>query len=308
VGGGSQLSHTPLPPDISHGLSQISQNESPHHSAPISGMAISGMGMEWAGPASVLGLSPLNGTASLRQINVGFGTTGTRSLFSKDSNSGTFASGCHYFVCFGGGLNYDLPNLFYKMALCVSNPRHGQHWGTERCRTEPWLAELKKLLLASFSRKEVGGAGLELYSDTPAAYLFSEVLNLVPGATVQHSLRDPFMWVLKRIEEHDDDVMCAPGSMTPQHELDGGAMHILPCLLGTEFLYEKLVNLRQYVGANPPNIAQYLKGHDEVSIMPTAQELASATRPGEGTPSATGGEDLCLMYHNNRHNYTPYTD
>jgi hypothetical protein len=44
--------------------------------------------MEWAGPVSELGLSPLpNGTASLLQINVGFGTTGTRSLFNKDSKT-----------------------------------------------------------------------------------------------------------------------------------------------------------------------------------------------------------------------------
>jgi hypothetical protein len=78
------------------------------------------------------------------------------------------------------------------MALCVSNPRGQQHWGTDRCRTQHWLEELKRLLLLSFS-KEVQGAGLQLYADTPAAYVFSEVLALVPGVTVQHSLRDPFI-------------------------------------------------------------------------------------------------------------------
>ncbi|KAJ1399796.1 hypothetical protein B484DRAFT_458265 [Ochromonadaceae sp. CCMP2298] len=222
--------------------------------------------MEWAGPVSVLGLSPLpNGTASLLQINVGFGTTGTRSLFNKDSKSGRFAAGCHYFVCFGDAQNYNLPNHFYKMALCVSNSKHGQHWGQDRCRTQPWLEELKRLLLLSFSSKEMQGAGLQLYADTPAAYVFSEVLALVPLVAVQHSLRDPFIWALKRLQEHDDEVLCRPGSMSPQHELDGGAMHILPCLRGSEFLYDNLVNIRQYVGVRPPEIAQYLGAGEDAS-------------------------------------------
>jgi hypothetical protein len=214
---------------------------------------------ERVGPASVLGLSPLpNGTASLKLINVGFGTTGTRFLFKNASNSGRFQSGCHYEWCFGGTGCESLARHYHEMSLCVQHRPPEQH-----CKTEPWLAELRRLLTHCFSRNVDGGegGGLELFMDTPASYIFSEVLNLVPKVTVQHSLRDPFDWALRRVQEYDLDVMCAPDRMPPQHELGGGALHILPCMLGSEFVYDNLITVGEYVGVPDKYqvIAEYVK-------------------------------------------------
>ncbi|KAJ1398005.1 hypothetical protein B484DRAFT_471938 [Ochromonadaceae sp. CCMP2298] len=261
----SQLAH--LPP-------AYSQNES---------------AMEWAGAPSVLGFSPLpSGTASLLQINVGFGTTGTTETFKKAKLSGRFASGCHWKGCFElpcietqcPGRPNLLATHFIDLLECVAKPTDKLHKGQHKCRTEPWLTRLRKLLLYSFSRsKGTGelGAGLELFADTPAAQIFSEVLALVPLVTVQHSLRDPFAFVLRRVE-HTTPVMCHPGKMSPLQELRGGALDILPCMKGSEFVYDKLVKIFQYVGASIIDVRRYLKGRQqETSMLPSAKELARAS-------------------------------
>mmetsp|Transcript_26630 Transcript_26630/g.60265 ORF Transcript_26630/g.60265 Transcript_26630/m.60265 type:complete len:283 (+) Transcript_26630:243-1091(+) len=206
----------------------------------------------WAGPTSVLGLSPLPaGEASLMQINVGLGTTGTTDLFNIDRRSGRYASGCHWLSCFNRTESNKanlLANHYRIMLGCVAAPKDPAHWQAFLCKTQGWLKQLRKLLLLSFSKHRDGkrGGGLELYADSPAALVFAEVLTLVPEVRVQHSLRDPFEWATKRIE-HPPEVICRPGSMSAQHEAEGGALHILPCILGSEYLYENLVNQRQYV-------------------------------------------------------------
>ncbi|KAJ1423383.1 hypothetical protein B484DRAFT_451894 [Ochromonadaceae sp. CCMP2298] len=261
-----------------------------------------GSALEWAGPTSILGLSPLPaGGASLKKINVGLGTTGTTDLFNIGRKSGRYASGCHWLSCFNHSETHTVNLLmthYSNLTHCVASSRAADRQA-DQCRTQQWLKELRRLLLLSFSNNGgLGetGPGLELYADTPASFLFAEVLTLVPKVRVQHSLRDPFEWAIKRIE-HPPEIMCRPGSMSAQHEAEGGALHILPCLLGSEYLYENLVNQRQYViGKDKGNRDEFplynqkpLPKRKANPMLPNAQELANASEGVSEFNMSSGG-------------------
>ena len=148
-------------------------------------------------PKSIFNLSPIysNGERKLiAAVNVGFGTTGSHGVAATDEKR--FGKGCHNNTC---GKN-KLVAHYRKLWDCIAIQAQDAI-----CETAGWMATMKELLV------EFVQLGVMHVSDVPFGQLFSEVRNLVPDALIQHSLRDPLVWSVRRIEARAGDIICKVG-------------------------------------------------------------------------------------------------
>lgn len=168
-----------------------------------------------AAAESVLGLRALpTPQVTLRLFNAGFGTTGTRTVF-QDSLKQQQLSGCHWKDCYPDYFNALWPH-FLRLYECIEGIQPPE---SRNCSSTVWMQELRQMLI------EIASSGMHVLSDTPVQYLFTELRTLAPHAQVQHTLRNPHFWAVKRIAEHfRGDFICRPE--TKSHN----PFHILRCI------------------------------------------------------------------------------
>lgn len=197
-------------------------------------------------PRSVLGLKP-HPSPSLVAVNVGFGSTGTRSVY--ETNLELYGLGCHWHNCLPGDTKNPLPAHFDMIRTCMKEPENGKN-GENPCSTKTWMNKLTEIL------HSIAGGGIHTLSDDPMPYLFSELRHLLPGVLMQHSVRDPFLWTLKRMSDHPrGDLMCA------EHTASPNPFHILECMQGSENVQDNLITVRNFALVDKFAAAEFLSGN-----------------------------------------------
>ena len=209
-------------------------------------------------PVSFLNLSsrsiPSEAQVTLVAVNVGFGTTGTHAIHKADTTR--YGKGCHYRQC-------SVPNwalLADTLSRCV-----GTKGTTAECRTANWTSELRSTMI------EFSTAGPRHVSDFPASFMLGEFRNLLPDILVQHSLRSPLKWVLRRIGAAHNDIMCKNLVQNP--------FHILECMQGSEFLHESLQKITKYARINLSMAKTYVDADTPQKLRDWRQKYWWVERP-----------------------------
>ena len=189
-------------------------------------------------PRSILMLAP-EAKSTLTVINVGFGTTGTRSV--KDFNNRNYGHGCHHKCS-----PVDLVGIFESVWVCAMGELDRDPDKVEKCSSQEFLKKLKEIMQA-FVKQDIHHFG-----DAPAPFLFAEWRRLVPNAQIQHSVRNPLLWHLKRIAEHRGELMCA------KHTNSSNPFHIMECIEDSRLLQDNVVNTMDYTGVDQKAAQEYL--------------------------------------------------
>ena len=175
-------------------------------------------------------------------VNVGFGTTGTHTVY--DADNVRFGRGCHYHLCKYG----DLVAQAETLKRCVDKTSLATD-----CRTANWMLKMRSALLKFATNGETH------LCDTPIPYMVMELRSLLPNVLVQHSVRNPLEWAVKRVSEGHQDTICATHMQSPN------PFHILECMQGSEFLHENLMKVfsgsgkPSFVGIGYEDAVAYLK-------------------------------------------------
>jgi hypothetical protein len=71
----------------------------------------------------------------------------------------------------------------------------------------------------------------KVLNDVPFAHFLPELLNIAPDLRVAHTLREPFLWLERRVNQHGgDDLLCLPHSAAPNAT---GDFYLAECFEGT---------------------------------------------------------------------------
>ena len=170
-------------------------------------------------------------------LNAGLGTTGTGSIYG--ANNEKYGEGCHYAKC----RFTDMVDVFRSLFDCVKNVNTAPEFA---CQTEEWLQKIRKALV-----KYITSGVLFHIQDSPMSMLFGDIIALLPHIRVQHSVRDPYVWVLKRLADHDD-VICTP------HSNASVSFNILECVQGTRYLKDNLMTISQFTHVSRDQAKMYI--------------------------------------------------
>jgi hypothetical protein len=160
---------------------------------------------------------PLN-MSTIRLLNVGSGTTGTRGIFN--------------IMC----EKYGLKSLHYAQVCNVANKRHRELYALK-----DWLLSLRqctrystcpstKLFADLFRSMEQVGGTFEFITDSPVDALFIDLLTCMLQSKSKRvdlpiliTLRDPEQWVRRRLAVHSNTLICHPllwGDEKVRHAFD----------------------------------------------------------------------------------------
>lgn len=193
-------------------------------------------------------------------MNVGFGTTGTRTV--SDESCKHHAPCCHWKKCIPHdfGARYLVLHHFMDLQEClrVREPVSG-------CETQRWMDKLRPLI------KALMVSGIRSLGDNPTQFFYREYLDLAPHLAVQHSVRDPFTWVLKRVAEHDrNDILC--DMRLPVNRNVSTPFHVLECMRGSQYVYERLTVMAEYMRISGEEAKQLAAvGYNEVPAQQRAR-------------------------------------
>lgn len=189
---------------------------------------------------------PADGS-TLRAINAGFGTTGSQSVFEHEKARFTYC--CHGKDCVPPSERNVGMEITEILKQCLRNkePRR-------ECETDYFLRKTRQLIL------EIATGGMQSIGDTPSPYIFRELCDLIPNLEVLHSVREPRTWVMKRLfERYDFDFICDVHK-TEIESTVSSPFHILKCMQGTNFIYENVKLLGDFMGLSHRDAMMYSMG------------------------------------------------
>mmetsp|Transcript_24533 Transcript_24533/g.36108 ORF Transcript_24533/g.36108 Transcript_24533/m.36108 type:complete len:198 (+) Transcript_24533:70-663(+) len=144
-----------------------------------------------------LSLSTRDSHISLKYINTGAGTTGTRSIHSLFCNYLQLKA-----LHFSDSCNSDASNRnklltwYNHLTKCAVNKKN-------QCTCDQALNSLTPRLDSILTT-------FEAISDTPVDMLFPEIYSSANTVSVVATLRDPIAWARRRLEQHPNTLICRP--------------------------------------------------------------------------------------------------
>lgn len=132
-----------------------------------------------------------------KSMNIGSGTTGTRSINELLCNEFSLTT-LHWI----GSCNTDFPPsypefFFQSLISCINGQK------ANKCETWIYMNMYTKTLEILLTRYDFG-------SDFPIAEMFPDILHYVPQLSVLYTLRDPNSWAHSRIDDHGNTPICHP--------------------------------------------------------------------------------------------------
>jgi hypothetical protein len=185
-------------------------------------------------------MPPLRTPTSVRYVNVGLGTTATRSIHTQYCDLASKPA-CHYYQCCNlhdgnkTGIRLNLETMLtvhWNAQECVNSKLE-----TEECRVDVVIAAFRLALKRTFT------SGVDVLGDSPYPYLLQDILDLAPNVSFSMTLRDPTAWAVSRVRDHGNDVICKPRRGQEQRS----CYDILSCCNeGDRYVHECWVNERSY--------------------------------------------------------------
>ena len=173
---------------------------------------------------------PLNLTASLKSVNVGSGTTGTRGLNAAVCE-GFGIKTIHYALECNSELS-DAAIQQWSIAIIIcANEKH------LNCRSDDLLSRYPAVLKSLVTNYAFA-------SDFPIGEILPDVIQLVPDITIVATLRPPSAWTTRRFEEHANTVVCHPSLWT-----DNTVLHpfdIISCLRLKQLVHHAVVPIAHF--------------------------------------------------------------
>lgn len=202
----------------------------------------------------------------MKLIDVGFGTTGTRTIhkYLRERFEGVT---CHGINC-EAGIRCELGELYQ---ITLKNQCVEKRIKESQCESHTLIEQFQESLIKSLELQIVA------VSDTPYGYFISEYLQLVPSYQIIHSVRDPYTWVLQRLAEHPfGDLLCDP-RIPHVAATVSTPFSILECLSISKYASDYLISMRDYLNITQQEAQRYvaMPRHEAETAMPprTRQRL-----------------------------------
>lgn len=136
-----------------------------------------------------------------RYVNIGSGTTGTKSIFHILCTSFNM-SGLHWGMhCSNGNMReHRSPLMTWVLDLtrCVSK------FKKEHCNRKSFVRRYRDGMSIALA------AGGSFWADTPVSNSFVDIISIHPDLSIISTYRNPIAWVRRRKANHDDDLICNP--------------------------------------------------------------------------------------------------
>jgi hypothetical protein len=199
---------------------------------------------------------PNSSQITLRALNLGTGTTGTRSINQRI---------CHVFKI--KTLHYDKEcNTNHTLSAVV------EQWivnlvlcSTKRCFSAHFLNSYPQILQTILTR-------YEYVSDFPMGEIFADLIFFVPNLIVISSLRDPKIWARRRLHEHAQTPICHPSLWN--HSLVHHPFDLIACLTLRRYTNDALVPISDFTEHIDQLISAYIQYNSFNYVLSLSRNMA----------------------------------